>query len=82
MLSTYEQKQLKPIVLNILDNFLKLRKKYPEVFSEEFDFQFIQLISLLKNDLTENITIRQFSNLIITKYIFFLTLEQRISISI
>ena len=46
----------------------KLKKQYPEVISSEFRMQFLHAISIVKNDLKANMSIKTFAELLLTKY--------------
>nr|XP_047127806.1 zinc finger MYM-type protein 1-like [Hydra vulgaris] len=53
---------------DILEMCENVSKKYSKVISPLFCNQFLQAVSLLKTDLTSKVSIKQFSDLLFTKY--------------
>ncbi|WP_422542948.1 hAT transposon family protein [Methanosarcina sp.] len=52
-------------ILKLCDKF---EKQYPEVISSEFHMQLLHAISIVKNELKENMSIKTFADLLLTKY--------------
>ena len=53
---------------DILKLSTKFEKQYPEVISSAFYMQLMHAISIVKNDLKENMSIKTFAELLLTKY--------------
>jgi hypothetical protein len=53
---------------DILKLSTKFEKQYPEVISSAFHMQLMHAISIVKNDLKENMSIKTFAELLLAKY--------------
>ena len=53
---------------DILKLCKKFQNQYPEMISSEFQVQFLYAISIVKNELKGNMSIKAFAQLLLTKY--------------